>query len=101
MVVNDSGQVALKYTISENGKTVKIDGTPRFYVFTSKLHIPMAWVNKEDAPRLLANKQKTCNCANGVYKNAFVYANILDVNLFMNGDRYGSPDKTYQEIENE
>ena len=100
MVINDSGQVAVKWTINPNGKTVKIDGTDRYYVFQPKFHVVMEWINPDDVERLLSVRQKTCNCANGVFKQAFDYANLLDVNLWMNGDRYGVIHPNYQEIEN-
>src|SRR5688572_33363866 len=89
MIKNQSGQIALKWMINPNGKTVQIGGTGRYYVFTPKVHVVMAWVNESDVPALLLQKHKTCNCNNGTYKQAFEYANLLDVNLWMTGDRHG------------
>lgn len=98
MIVRNDGRVALKWTINPNGKTVKIDGTDRFYVFQPKSHVVMEWILPEDVARLLAVREKTCNCNNGTYKNAFDYANLLDVNLWMFNDRHGSLESDYREI---
>lgn len=97
-VVNSAGRVALKWTINPNGKTVNIADKGRFYVFTPKHHVVMEWVLEEDVERLLAIRQKTCNCANGIFKQAFDYANLLDVNLWSFGDRHGSLQSDYREI---
>lgn len=99
-VINSAKQVALKWTINPNGKTVKIDGSEKFYVFTPKSHVVMAWVDAQDVDRLLAVRQKTCNCNNGTFKNAFDYANLLDVNLWMFNDRNGSLLSDYREVDN-
>lgn len=99
MIVNQQGQVALKWTINTNGKTVRISDTDRYYVFTPKFNVPMAWVESSDVQRLLTVREKTCNCNNGTYKNAFTYANLMDVNLWMTGDRHGNGvEKTWNEI---
>jgi len=100
MVVNNSGQVALKWVINPNGKTVRIGDTQKYYVFQPKLHVVMAWVDALDVDRLLAVREKTCNCNNGTFKNAFTFANLIDVNLWQTGDRHGSLLSDYQEVEN-
>lgn len=100
MVQNSQGQIALKWTINPNGRTVRMGETDQYYVFAPKFHVVMAWVRPEHVPALLSKKEKTCNCNNGTYKNAFDYANLLDVNLWMFGDRHGSLQSDYREIEN-
>jgi hypothetical protein len=99
MVTNTQGQIALKWTINPNGKTVQMQGTEQYYVFIPKYHVVMAWVNPEHVDALLAKKEKTCMCNNGTYKNAFAYANLLDVNLWETGDRHGKLTVThYREV---
>jgi len=100
MVINAKKQVAMRYTISTNGKTVRIDGTPRYYVFTPKHNVPMAWVDQEDVARLLTVREKSCNCNNGTYKFAFEYCSLINVNMWMFSNRDGSPEADYQEVEN-
>lgn len=93
------GKIAIKWVLNPNGKTVRMDGTDRYYVFTPKFHVAMEWVSQEDVEKLLLIKDKVCNCNNGTYKNAFQYANLLDVNLWMTGDRHGNGvERTWQEI---
>lgn len=99
MVKNSQGQIAIKWVINPNGKTVRIGDTQQYYVFQPKYHVVMAWINEEHVPALLTKKEKTCNCNNGTFKNAFVYANLIDVNLWMYGDRHGSLQSDYKEIE--
>lgn len=99
MIQRDDGKIAIKWTINPNGKTVQIDGTKLFYVFTPRNHVVMEWVSPEHVDRLLAVKQKTCNCANGTYKQAFEYANIIDVNVFLYNNRHGSLESNYREVE--
>ena len=98
MVVRDDGKIALKWVINPNGKTVKIDGTDVYYVFQPRLHVVMEWIAPQHVERLLSVRQKTCNCNNGTFKQAFEYANLLDVNLYENGDRYGKQSPNYQEV---
>lgn len=85
---NESGQVALKWTLNRVPKTIKIDGTDRYYVAVSKLNVHIYWVNEDDVERLLAYREKTCNCNNGTYVNALVYANEIDKNLHLCGNRH-------------
>ena len=99
MVVNSSGQRAIKWTINPNGKTVRIGDSQKYYVFTPAWHVVMAWVDEIDVPALLAKKEKTCNCNNGTFKNAFTYANLMDVNLHEFGDRHGSLQSNYREVD--
>lgn len=100
MVVNSQDQVALRWTINTNGKTVRIGDSPKYYVFSPKFNVVMAWVDREDVDRLLTVREKSCNCNNGTYKFAFEPCSLINVNLWMSGDRNGSPDADYQEIEN-
>jgi hypothetical protein len=86
-ICNDDGKVALKWVLPRPVKPVKIDGTDRIYIFTYNQHVCMAWVEEKDATRLLNHKEKTCNCNNGTYKNAFVLCNQLDVCLWTTGER--------------
>lgn len=99
MIKNQSGQIALKWMINPNGKTVRMGDTEKYYVFTPKFHVVMAWVDEVDIPALLEKKHKTCNCNNGTYKQAFEYANLLDVNLWMTGERHGNGmERTWMEV---
>ena len=92
MVTNPQGQIALKWVLPRNPQTVVIDGTDRYYVFAPKLHIFLAWIEPEDAPRLLTKKAKLCNCKNGTYKIAFEAASLLDVQLWLTGGRNDLPE---------
>jgi len=100
MVINSQNQTALRWTINTNGKTVKIDGTDRYYVFQPKHNIVMAWINNEDVQRLLSVREKSCNCNNGTFKNAFEYCSLVNVNLWMFDNREGSLESDYREVEN-
>lgn len=101
MIKRNDGKIAIKWMINPNGKTVRIDGTDRYYVFTPKFHVVMEWIEPSDVERLLLVREKTCNCNNGTFKNAFEYANLLDVNLWMTGDRHGNGvERTWMEIPN-
>jgi hypothetical protein len=86
---NAQGQVALKWVLPRPPKIVKIDGTDRVYTFSYNQHVCGAWVNEEDVPRLLAVREKTCNCNSGIYKQAFEYQHLLDNNLWVYGNREG------------
>lgn len=100
MVKRNDGTIAVQWVINTNGKTVQIQSTDRYYVFTPKMNVVMAWVREEDVARLLTVKEKTCNCNNGTYKNAFQYASLVNVNLWMFGNREGSLESDYREIDN-
>jgi hypothetical protein len=84
---NDAGQIAMKWMINPNGKTVRIGNTEKYYVFTPASHVVFAWVDEQDVEAILAVRQKSCNCNNGTYKQAFDYANLIDVNLVKCGNR--------------
>lgn len=99
MVVNSADQIALQWTINTNGKTVQIGGTDKYYVFVPKLQVVMAWVDRTDVPRLMTHREKTCNCAGGTYKNAFAPASLVNVNLWMFGNREGSLQSDYREVD--
>ena len=91
-ITNESGQVAVKWIMRrELTHPVKIDGTNTAYTFVPKMNVWMAWVKPEHVDRLLAHKEKSCNCNNGTYRNAFMLANRLDVNLWVYGNRDGKP----------
>lgn len=101
MVKRSDGRIALKWVLPRPAQTTKIDGTDRYYTFAPpRFNVWMEWVLPEDVDRLLAFKAKTCNCNNGTFRNAFEYANLLDVNLWENGDRYGKPENNYEEVPN-
>jgi hypothetical protein len=100
MVQRANGDIALQWAINTNGKTIRIGDSDTYYVFTPKLNVVMAWVSPEHVPSLLSHKEKTCNCNNGTYRNAFVYAPLINVNLWMFGNREGSLLSDYREIEN-
>lgn len=100
MVQRSDGSIALQWTINTNGKTVQIGGTDQYYVFVPKMNVVMTWVKPEHLPQLLAHREKTCNCNNGTYKNAFTYASLINVNLWSFGNREGSLQSDYREVDN-
>lgn len=81
-VINDAGQVAIQYVISPNNKRVIIESTGGDYYFSAKNQVNLAWVNKADVPFLLGVMEKSCNCNNGTYKNAFSPATLTNVNIY-------------------
>lgn len=91
-ITNSEGKVAMKWVLNRPSKPVKIDGEDVTYIFTPRHHVWMAWIAPEHVDRLLVFKEKTCNCNNGTYKNAFMLANRIDVNLHLYGDRHGKPE---------
>jgi hypothetical protein len=98
-VINSKGQMALRWTINTNGKTVRIGSSDKYYVFVPKQNVVMAWVDSEDVMRLLAVREKSCNCNNGTFKNAFEPCSLINVNLWMFNDRNGSLSSDYKESE--
>lgn len=98
MIQRGDGKVAIKWVINPNGKTVQIDGTDRYYVFKPQNHVVMEWVLPEDISRLLVVRQKTCNCAGGTFKQAFEYANMIDVNVWTWNSRDMGVGADYVEI---
>lgn len=84
-VINELGHVAVQYVITENSKRVIVEETGHDYFFTSQYHVNMAWVHPDDLPKLLSVKEKSCNCNNGTYKNAFVLASLVNVNIYHTG----------------
>jgi hypothetical protein len=96
---NDDGSIAIKWVINPNGKTIQIEGTNRYYVFIPQNHVVMSWVQEQDVARLLSFRQKTCNCGGGMFKNAFEYANLIDVNVFTYNNRHGSLESNYVEVD--
>ena len=90
MVTNESGQVAIKWAIERRiPRPIKIDGTDRTYICVSQHHVSLFWAIPEDVDRLLAHREKSCNCGGGIKTNAFVLASQLDVNLWTTGNREG------------
>lgn len=85
---NSAGQVAMKWILQRPAKTVKIDGTPRYYVPVYQQNVPMIWVDEQDVEKILAIREKTCNCNNGTFNQAYVLANQIDVNLHTCGQRH-------------
>ena len=94
-MITKNNQIALKWVLPRNPQPVKIDGTDRIYTFVPKMNVFMAWVNSDDAPRMLKTKAKVCNCNNGTFKIAFEYANYLDVLLWETGSRDGQLNSNY------
>jgi hypothetical protein len=86
-ITNDAGQVALKWILNRPAKTLKIDGTQRYYVPTYQQNVAMYWVEEQDVEKILSIREKTCNCNNGTYQQAIVLANLIDYNLHKCGDR--------------
>lgn len=98
MIRNQSGHIAMRWVIERrNPPLVKIDGTERVYTFSPKSNIFLAWVEPDDAERLLVTKAKTCNCSGGTYQIAFGYATRLDVMLYETGSRDGLLNPEYKE----
>lgn len=88
-LTNAEGKVLMKWTLPRPPKLVKIDGTDRTYTFTYKMNICAAFIDPLDVERMLTVREKVCNCNNGTYKFAFDFANHLDFNLFVFGNREG------------
>lgn len=101
MVIRSNGEVALQWMINPNGKTIQIAGSDQYYMFVPKNHVVMCWVKPEHLPALLAHKEKSCNCNNGTLKHAFAPATLINVNLWMFGNRDGSLESDYREVEGE
>jgi hypothetical protein len=59
----------------------------------------MEWISPEYVDRLLAVRQKTCNCAGGTFKQAFELANYIDVNVWTYNRREGDVTMNYREVE--
>jgi hypothetical protein len=101
MIRNSDGKIAIKWVLNRPAKTVQIGGTKTYYVFTPRFNVWMDWISPEHVAGLLAAKEKTCNCNNGTYQLAFQYANLIDVNVYMTGDRHGNGvEKTWEEVPN-
>lgn len=98
MVRRNDGTIALQWVINTNGKTVQIDGTNRYYVFVPKNNVVIAWVQEQDLPRLLAHREKSCNCNNGTFKNAFQLAPLINVNIWNYNNRDLKVDADYTEV---
>lgn len=99
MVQRTDGAIALQWVINTNGKTVQISGTDTYYVFIPKMNVVMAWVKPEHVPQLLSHREKTCNCNNGTFKNAFSPATLINVNLWSFGNREGDLKSDYREVD--
>ncbi len=87
IILDDSGKVAIQYVISENGKRVIFEETGHDYTFAPQHHVCLAFVSPEDVSRLLGIREKSCNCNNGTYKNAFQYATLTNVNIWYTGNQ--------------
>lgn len=85
---NGAGQVALKWILNRPAKPVQIQGTNRYYVPAYQQNVPMIWVNEEDVEKVLSIREKTCNCNNGTWNQAYILANQIDVNLHTCGQRH-------------
>lgn len=88
-ILNEQGYVAMKWIFNRPAPPVKIADDDTVYNFDAKMNIRMAWVKPEHVERLLAIRDKVCNCNNGTYRNPFMLANQLDVNLWVYGNREG------------
>lgn len=85
---NDAGQIAVKWTLPRQAKTIEIKNTKKYYVPTYAHNVAMYWVDEQDLAPILAHQEKRCNCANGIYQQAYVLANEIDVNLHKCGNRH-------------
>ncbi len=83
MVKRNDGTIAVQWVMNTNGKTVRISGTDRYYVFTPQNQVVLAWVQPQDVSQLLSHREKSCNCAGGTFKNAFQLAPLVNVNVWM------------------
>jgi len=98
MITNAQGQVAIKWILNKlpPARGIKI-GTKRYGIMSQR-NVHLSWVDKSDLKPLLEYKEKTCNCNNGMKKEAFALASRLDVGIHEVGDRhYLNP--SYTEIE--
>ena len=93
IITNEQGQVLLVWTLGERRtpKPVSIEGTNRTYIFTYNAHVCAAWIEPQDVAKMLAHREKSCNCNNGTFVNAFAYANLINANLWRTGNRDGIP----------
>lgn len=88
-ITNEAGQVALKWALERRtARTIRIDGTNRFYVPVYAHHVALIWVDEQDVDRLMSYRDKVCACKGGTYANAFALANQIDVNLHKCGSRH-------------
>lgn len=78
------GKVALQHRTT-NPVTVQIDGTDRVYTFVPQNNVSLAWVEEQDVNRLLAIKEKSCNCGNGAKAQKFFLASDINVCLWETG----------------
>lgn len=85
--LNGAGQIGVKWMPNRPARTVQISGTDRYYVAEYKYNVPFYWIDEQDLEKVLAVKEKTCNCNNGTYINAFQLINQIDFNLYTCGDR--------------
>lgn len=85
---NDVGQVALKWILNRPAKTIQVQGTKRFYVPRYEQNVAMIWADEQDVEKILAIREKTCNCNNGTFQQAYSLANEIDINLHKCGNRH-------------
>ena len=72
---NEAGQVAMKWILNRPARTLKIDGTDRFYTFAYAHNVPMIWVEPQDVERILAVRDANCNCGGRPLQQAVIFAN--------------------------
>ena len=99
MVKNSQGQVAIKFVLNPNQKSVRIDGESTYYTFVPRNHVVLSWVNPEHVDRLLRVRVKKCNCNNGTFINSFQLANLIDVNVWTYNSRHGESSADYSEVQ--
>ncbi len=85
---NDTGQIALKWVLNRPAKTIQLQGTKKFYVPKYEHNVAMIWVDEQDVEKILAVREKTCNCNNGTFQQAYGLANSIDINLHKCGNRH-------------
>ena len=85
---NDAGQIALKWVLNRPAKTIQLQGTKKFYVPRYEHNVAMIWVDEQDVEKILTVREKTCNCNNGTFQQAFALANEIDVSLHKCGNRH-------------
>ena len=95
-ITDSNGNVFMKWALEhrnldpmQKNKVVELTKNDAVHKFSYNWNIAGGWVTLEEAEKLLTVRLKVCNCANGTYKNAFIFGSLLDKNLFTAGNREG------------
>ena len=85
-IVREDGYVAMMH-VNTNGKNVSIGGIT--YMFLPAHNVSMAWIAPEHVDKALTFKTNAC-CGNK-NKQAFIFASLINVNLWSGLTREGNP----------